>query len=107
MVESGVPMQRIAMDILGELPEKENGNKYILVVSDYFTKWTEAFAMANTRHTTHSVRIRVFATCSVLYLHIKRAENLEPSCHLPFRFFKIEKPTQRTMVASDDKFPAQ
>jgi hypothetical protein len=31
MVKSGVPMQRIATDILGELPETENGNKYILV----------------------------------------------------------------------------
>jgi hypothetical protein len=36
MVKSGVPMQRIATDILGELPETENGNKYILVVSDYW-----------------------------------------------------------------------
>jgi hypothetical protein len=42
MVKSGVPMQRIATDILGELPETENGNKYKLVVSDYFTKSQEA-----------------------------------------------------------------
>ena len=25
----------------------ENGNKYILVISDFFTKWTESFAMLN------------------------------------------------------------
>jgi hypothetical protein len=54
MVKSGVPMQRIATDILGELPETENGNKYILVVSDYFTKWTEAFAMANMVPSLHT-----------------------------------------------------
>ena len=40
-------MERIATDILGELPETEDGNRYILVVSDYFSKWTESFAMSN------------------------------------------------------------
>ena len=39
----GSPMERIAMDILGPLPTSDNGNKYILVVSDYFTRWV-AFA---------------------------------------------------------------
>ena len=47
LVPSGIPMDRIATGILGELPIMENGNRYILVVSDYFTKWTEAFPMPN------------------------------------------------------------
>ena len=46
-VQMGYPMERIATDILGELPETENRNRYILVVSDYFSKWTEAFPMPN------------------------------------------------------------
>ena len=39
------PLERIAMDILGPLPVTERGNRYILVVGDYFTRWKEAFPM--------------------------------------------------------------
>ena len=35
------------MDILGPLPLTDRGNKYVLVVGDYFTKWVEAYAMPN------------------------------------------------------------
>lgn len=44
---SGVPMQGIDTDILCELPETDRGNRHILVVYDYFTKWTEAFILPN------------------------------------------------------------
>ena len=40
-------MERIATDILGKLSLTDKGNRYILVVSDYFMKWTEAFPMPN------------------------------------------------------------
>ena len=43
----GAPLERIALDILGPLPETDKGNKYILVIADYFTKWTEAFPLPN------------------------------------------------------------
>ena len=45
IVRSGYPFERIAIDILGEFPITEKGNKYILVIGDYFTKWTECFPM--------------------------------------------------------------
>lgn len=37
----GAPFERIALDILGPLPMTTAGNKYVLVISDYFTKWPE------------------------------------------------------------------
>ena len=52
IVETGFPMERIAMDILCELPETSGGNKHILVISDYYTKWTECFAMPNMKAKT-------------------------------------------------------
>lgn len=39
----GAPFERIAFDILGPLPRSADGNRYLLVVMDYFTKWPEAY----------------------------------------------------------------
>ena len=35
----------IGMDILGPFKESNNGHKYILVITDYATKWVEAFPL--------------------------------------------------------------
>lgn len=37
-----IPMERVALDIMGPLPLSDKGNRYLLVMEDYFTKWTEA-----------------------------------------------------------------
>lgn len=44
----GAPMERIAIDFMGPLPKSsKSGNKYLMVVGDYFTKWTEAYPIPN------------------------------------------------------------
>ena len=46
-VKTGYPMQLVAVDILGPLPESDAGNSYILMVADYFTRWMEAYPIPN------------------------------------------------------------
>ena len=43
----GEPMERVSIDILGPLPLSKAGNRYILVICDCFTKWTEGVAIPN------------------------------------------------------------
>lgn len=43
----GGPFERVGMDILGPFPSTRRGNRFVLVVSDYFTKWPEAIAVPN------------------------------------------------------------
>lgn len=43
----GAPFERIAMDIAGPFPISNAGNKYILVVIDYFSKWPEVYPIPN------------------------------------------------------------
>ncbi len=44
--------QRIAMDVVGPLPETYNGNRYILVMSEYSTRYMIGVAMPNQKAST-------------------------------------------------------
>ncbi|GBN48694.1 Retrovirus-related Pol polyprotein from transposon 17.6 [Araneus ventricosus] len=39
------PFQKVAFDAIGPLVTSKNGNKWIIVISDYFTRYTEAYAL--------------------------------------------------------------
>ena len=36
---------QVGMDLIGPLTETPRGNKYIITLTDYFSKWTEATAL--------------------------------------------------------------
>ena len=46
------PFELIGMDLIGPLPETVQGNKYIIVMTEYLTKWVEAQPISNKRAET-------------------------------------------------------
>ena len=56
-IKPGHPMQLVAVDILGPFPESETGNPYILVATDYFTRWVEVYPTPNQEATTVAGRL--------------------------------------------------
>ena len=46
-IKAGCPLQAVTIDIMGPFPKSAAGNTHILVASDYFTRWVEAYAIPN------------------------------------------------------------
>ena len=46
-------MECVALDIFGTLPITKNGNEYIIVLGEYYSKWVDAYAAPN--HTAQAV----------------------------------------------------
>ena len=51
-ITAGYPTQVMAVDLLGPLPESKNGNRYVLVIGDYFSRWMEALPVPNQEAST-------------------------------------------------------
>ena len=47
-VTSNRPFKKLSWDIMGPLPVTSNGNKYMVVITDIFSKWVEAFPIQST-----------------------------------------------------------
>ena len=76
----GAKFERVAIDIMGELPLTESGNRYILVICDYFTKWTQAFPLKD--QTAFTVADTLVTHCFSLFgmprwLHSDQGSNFE------------------------------
>jgi hypothetical protein len=46
------PLERVAMDIIGPLPTTTHGNKFILVIGDYHSRYMTAYALPDQRANT-------------------------------------------------------
>ena len=104
-VTAGYPTQVMAVDLVGPLPQSPNGNSYILVVGDYFTRWMEALPIPNQEATTvasklvdeiflrfsipeqlHSDQGAQFESqlmsevCNLLHIHKTRTTPYHPQC---------------------------
>ncbi|GBM16736.1 hypothetical protein AVEN_9336-1 [Araneus ventricosus] len=60
----GAPIERMALNILGPFPVTRKGNRYVLVLMDYFTKWPEAIPIPNQGASTVAEKlVRSWISC--------------------------------------------
>ena len=61
LFHAGYPLERVHIDIMGPLITTGNGNKYVLVIVDQFTKWVEAYPVKDQQaETVAKVVVREF-----------------------------------------------
>ena len=63
----GYPLQMVAVDIMGPFPQTINGNSYMLVAQDYFTKWLKAWAIPNQEAKTQTVAQKLLDEMFLLF----------------------------------------
>ncbi|KRY26847.1 Transposon Ty3-I Gag-Pol polyprotein, partial [Trichinella spiralis] len=92
---AGYPLQRVGMDIHGPVENTPSGNRYVLVLTDYFTKWTVPFPLANMEASTVAkvlVEKYIAYFGAPDYLHSDQGRSFEKSVVLEMcRLFGIKK----------------
>lgn len=76
----GCPLERVAIDVTGPFVQSYQGNRYLLVVMDYYTKWPEAYPLPNQEATTVARTIVNEFVCRYgvpLELHSDQGRNFE------------------------------
>ena len=76
-VEAGYPLQMVATDIMGPFPQTAAENTHILVISDYFTRWVEAYPIPNLEATTVAKKLIFLRFGAPEQLHADQGQNFE------------------------------
>ena len=91
----GYPMERIAIDLSGPYHITKKGNRYLMIVSDYFTKWAHAIPLKthNATHVAEELVSQLIAIFGVpLQLHSDKGTNFESRVFQEVcRLFGIDK----------------
>ena len=69
-VFTGAPLDIVAIDILSGLPTTKDGNKYILVLTDYFTKWSAAYPLPDAEASTCTITFALALVCLDNFIRI-------------------------------------
>ena len=93
----GSPWEMLAVDVL-EVPVSTNGNRYLLIVQDYFTKWADAFPMPDqTARRITDILINLCARMG-LYILIKAMTLKVPSSIKPYKLSASPSRIQRHTI---------
>ena len=99
----GAPLERVALDVLGPLPQRESGNRFILVVGDYFSKWMEVYPIRD--QSAETVADQLFEQFVCRYgvpLELQtRAETLKQLCSRSSAGSLVSRKPERQLITQN------